>query len=126
MPLTTLLSRIGLIAIVVATYASLAGTPASASAATGGQNSQSPSGYAISSVSYHLNPANPANIDSLSFTAAGGARPTTAQVRLSPSSSYKTCTVSGTSSPWAVSCSNNGAFSETVREAVQLDVLLAQ
>ena len=89
-----------------------------------GQNSQAVSGYTISAPSYTLNAITPTNIDSVSFTASGSVIPGTAKVKLS--TAYKSCTVSGGSSPWTITCNNGSTLGETVSGATTFDVLLVQ
>ena len=131
MSLLNVIGRIGVLPAVVSFGVLSLGTSAfatsntfSASSTTAGQNSQVVSGYTISAPSYTLNSTNPANIDSVSFTATGSVIPGTAKVKLS--SAYKSCGISGSASPWTVTCNNGGTFGETVSGTTTFDVLLVQ
>ena len=96
----------------------------SAAGNAAGQNSQAVSGFTISAPSYNLNATTPTNIDSVVFTASGAVIPGNAKVRLS--TAYKSCSVSGASSPWTVTCNNGSTLGETVAGATTFDVLLTQ
>jgi hypothetical protein len=80
-------------------------------------------GYTISNVQYALNATTPANIDSVSFTVTPGgsaAAPTTVKAKLvSSSTSYSTCSLSG--STWT--CTFTGV---TAAAADELRVIAAQ
>ncbi len=95
-----------------------------ASSNAAGQNSQAVSGYTVSAPTYNLNATTPTNIDSVVFTATGTVIPTTAKLKLS--SSYKSCAVTGSASPWTITCNNGSTLGETVSGATTYDVLLTQ
>lgn len=90
-----------------------------------GQASQTVTGYTIASPSYSLNPINPVNIDSVTFTAAGTVKPGQAWLKLS--SSYKSCVISGSASPWTVTCGSAGnPLGEAVNTTTTFDAVVAQ
>ena len=131
MSVLNIFGRIGLIPAVVSIGVLSLGTSAFATSNTfsattnvAGQNSQAVSGYTISSPAYTLNSTNPANIDSVVFTATGAVIPGTAKLKLS--SAYKSCAISGSASPWTVTCNNGGTLGETVSGTTTFDVVLAQ
>ena len=129
--LVSLLKQIGLVPAILAGGVLMAGSSGfagsntfSASNNAAGQNSQAVSGYTISAPSYTLNATTPTNIDSVTFTATGGVIPSTAKLKLS--SAYKTCTVSGSASPWTILCNNGSTLGEAVSTATTFDVILVQ
>lgn len=80
-------------------------------------------GYTIAQPRYNLNPVNKNNIDSVVFQVAGHPRPSVAQIQLS--STWRPCVVTGSSTPWTISCVFSSA-PETVRGTVVFGVSLAQ
>lgn len=115
------LALLALMVLMVAAYGFAASNTVGASAA--GDGSAAISGYAISNIHYNLNAANPANIDSMTFTIApavpvGGA----VHVKLlSTGTTYTTCAVSGGTN---VTCTFAGGIS--VLSADELRVIAAQ
>ena len=131
MSLLNIFGRVGLLPAVVSIGVLSLGTSAfatsntfSASTNTAGQNSQAVSGYTISAPTYNLNTTNPANIDSVVFTATGSVIPATTKVKLS--SAYKSCGITGSASPWTITCNNGSTIGETVSGTTTFDVLLVQ
>ncbi len=87
--------------------------------AAAGDGSTTISGFAISAVHYTLNATNPANIDSVSFTAS----PAPGQVSIQlDGSTWVSCTVSGTT----VTCPGSGTTGVTALNATNLRVVAAQ
>lgn len=96
-----------------------------ASGNAAGQAAQTVTGYTIAAPTYALNPTSPVNIDSVTFTAAGAVRPTQAWLKLSRA--YRPCAVSGTSSPWTVTCGSAvSPLGEAVTSATTFDAVVAQ
>lgn len=131
MSLLNIFGRIGVLPAVVGIGVLSLGSSAFATSNTfnaasnvAGQNSQAVSGYTISAPAYTLNATNAANIDSVSFTATGAVIPGTAKVKLS--SAYKTCSITGSASPWTINCNNGSTLGETVSGTTTFDVILVQ
>ena len=90
-----------------------------------GQAAQAVTGYTIAAPTYALNPTSPVNIDSVTFTAAGAVKPTQAWRKLS--TVYRPCVVSGSTSPWTVTCGSAGSpLGEAVTTATTFDAVVAQ
>lgn len=131
MSLLNTFGRIGLLPAVVSIGVVSLGISAfatsntfSASSNVAGQDSQVVSGYTISAPTYNLNATNAANIDSVTFTATGAVIPGTAKLKLS--SAYKSCAISGSASPWSITCNNGSTLGETISGAITFDVILVQ
>jgi hypothetical protein len=129
--LFSILKQVGFLPTILAAGAIAIGTTGYAGQNTfssannaAGQNSQAVSGYTVSAPTYNLNATTPTNIDSVVFTATGSVIPTTAKIKLN--SSYKTCAVTGSSSPWTITCNNGSTLGEAVSTATTFDVLLTQ
>ena len=85
-----------------------------------GQGSNTISGYTVSSVAYNLNAANPANLDSVTFTIS----PTTAstvKVQLASGGSWYSCT----NTSGSVSCATTSPQA-TAAAATSLNVVASQ
>lgn len=100
-------ARMITLAILVLVFASATyGFAAANTVPTGnaGDGSNSISGYAVSSVKYNLNAANPSSIDSAAFDVAGSVKPSTVKAKLVTGGSWYTCDTASTSAPWRYTC----------------------
>ncbi|HEX4745893.1 MAG TPA: hypothetical protein VFU99_03325 [Gaiellaceae bacterium] len=105
------------VAMAFAAYAFTASNTVPASSA--GDGSGTISGYTITNVAYQLEAANPANIDSVTFTTSAAAGTVRAKV-VSGSTTYTSC--SGGPTNWTCDFSTN----PTVVSADQLRVIAVQ
>ncbi|MEI6666167.1 MAG: hypothetical protein WCL53_08465 [Chloroflexota bacterium] len=116
----------GVLTVISLSTAALANSNTFATAGNAaGQASQAVTGYTIAAPTYALNPTTPVNIDSVTFTAAGAVKPTQAWLKLS--TAYRPCVVSGSTSPWTVTCgSGSSPLGEAVTAASTFDAIVAQ
>jgi hypothetical protein len=99
-----------------ATYAFAAANTVPASKA--GDGSGAISGYTVSAIHYTLNAANPATIDSVTFTL--DTAPLTGTIKIKMNTIWYSCPISGTTT---ITCNTVG---ELVSTATNLQVVIAQ
>ena len=106
----------GVVALVLAMAVYALAASNTVPTSTAGEGSGAISGYTVTAVAYNLNAANPANIDSVTFTLNAAA--TTVKASLTPGTFYNCTVVSGNN--W--SC-NTTAPQATVLGATLLDII---
>jgi len=73
-----------------------------------GSGSGAIGGYTASNISYNLNAANPANVDSIQFNLANATAATTVQIQAVNASTWYTCGAPTGGAPMLVTCTTAG------------------